>query len=211
MRIARITLVGRHMRKIIFVACLLICIVAGSWFGFLWKKEPTPAQTQVIPQVTQIPPVEVEVDQVGIPKRLEIEKLNVDIPVEEVGLDSQGRMDTPKNVYNTGWYMLGVKPGESGGALIDGHYDDPQGKPSVFYRLHTLETGDKITVYDENNKPLVFEVQKTETYQFDKVPMGQLIAPTSQKWVHLITCGGKWDEKDKNYTERTVVSALLLE
>lgn len=197
------------MRKFIFIICLLVCIAAGSWFGFLWKTDPTPAQTQVVPKISETQQIETEIEEIGIPKRLEIEALQVDVPIEEVGLDSENRMDVPKNIRNTGWYKLGVKPGEPGGALIDGHYDDPQGNPNVFFRLHALKKGDTITVYDEHDKPLVFTVQEVNTYDFDKVPMGDLIAPSSQKWVHLITCGGEWDSEQKNYTTRTVVSAVI--
>ncbi len=199
------------MKKFFFVISLLVSIAVGSWFGFLWKKDTIPAQAQLVTEISQNQRVETIREEVGIPKRLEIRTLGVDAPIEEVGLDSKNRMDVPKNVYNTGWYKLGVKPGEPGGALIDGHYDDPQGNPSVFNKLHTMKKGEKITVYDEFDKPLVFTVQEVNTYTFDKVPMGSLIAPSSQKWVHLITCAGEWDKGQKNYTDRIVVSAVMEE
>jgi len=188
-----------------------VCVVVGAWSGFWWKNQKGKAldstPTVNAKSVTEIPD---SIESI-VPTMLEVPNLNVDVVVERVGLDSQNRMDVPQNVYNTGWYEPGVKPGEFGGALIAGHYDDPQGKPSVFYRLDTLDIGDKIIVRGENNTSLTFTVYHVETYSFDKVPMGELMNNNTERGIHLITCGGEWDTESKNYKERTVVSARIQE
>ncbi len=199
------------MKKILFSLIIIFCVAVGTYGGLWWKNQsveaPRATPTVNAKSVLEITP---RIESI-VPIMLEVPNLNVDVAVERVGLDSKNRMDTPQNVYNTGWYEPGVKPGEFGGALIAGHYDDPQGKPSVFYRLDTLDIGDKIVVRDENNTSLTFTVYNVETYSFDKVPMGELINNTQERGLHLITCGGKWDYDSKNYTERTVVSARITE
>lgn len=43
------------------------------------------------------------------------------------------------------WFAKGTAPGDPGPAVILGHVDTRSG-PDVFYRLHELSKGDKITV-----------------------------------------------------------------
>src|SRR5437868_6418329 len=82
-------------------------------------------------------------DSVGTPKRLIITKIGVNAPVELVGLDKQGRMDVPKDANDAGWYDLGVKPGQKGNAVMDGHLDKVNGAPAIFWNLKKLAPGDQ--------------------------------------------------------------------
>jgi len=58
----------------------------------------------------------------GIPARLKIPKIKVDIALEQVGLTSQGAVDVPKGHSNGAWFNLGPRPGNIGSAVIVGHY-----------------------------------------------------------------------------------------
>ena len=61
-------------------------------------------------------------EQLGIPTRLRIPKINVDTVVESVGLTLDDAMDVPKNYKHTAWYNGGPRPGQIGSAVINGHY-----------------------------------------------------------------------------------------
>jgi sortase A len=141
----------------------------------------------------------------GVPKTLHIPKLGISVPVESVGKDAKGLMDVPKVVTNTAWYNRGPRPGELGNAVIDGHLDTPQGKPSVFYSLHTLTPGDLLYVEDEFGKRATFRVTRLATYETDSFPVQEVFGNADTARLNLITCGGKWDRSKKNYTQRTVV------
>src|SRR5947209_7865092 len=105
-----------HMKKIVLAIVFVVaCIVIGSIAGVATFHKAT---------LTPLP---------DLPQRIVIPSLNVDSTIEQVGLDSQKRMDVPKNVFDVGWYDLGVRPGQIGSAVIDGHFDTPTGAPSVFY------------------------------------------------------------------------------
>ena len=58
----------------------------------------------------------------GFPVRLRIPSINVDAPVEYVGLTPDGAMDVPKERANVAWFNLGPRPGENGSAVVAGHY-----------------------------------------------------------------------------------------
>lgn len=145
----------------------------------------------------------------SLPKIIKIPKIGVEADIEQVGLDSQGRMDIPKDVDNTAWYNLGPKPGEKGSAVIDGHFDKVTGAPAVFYRVGELKNGDLIIVLDEKMKEFRFKVIDVKVYSFDSLPLKDIFARDDGRYLNLITCGGSWDQINRNYSNRTVVYAKL--
>ena len=58
-------------------------------------------------------------------------------------------MDVPTILTSAAWYDLGPRPGDSGSAVIDGHFGLHNGIPVVFDNLYKLRTGDKIYVTDD--------------------------------------------------------------
>jgi hypothetical protein len=74
----------------------------------------------------------------GLPVRLKIPSINVDAPIEYVGLTSDGAMDVPKGHVKVAWFNLGPSPGEIGSSVIAGHYGWKNNIPAVFDNLHKL-------------------------------------------------------------------------
>lgn len=200
------------MKKLFFILFLALCIAGGV----ILSGATRPSANIVTPRTittSQQPTVQSTVVQssVSIPKSISIPTLSVKSEIESVGLDKEGRIDTPKDVYNTGWYALGVKPGEKGSAVIDGHLDTPEGKPSVFFKLKSLKEGDTIEIESEDNKTYTFKVYDVVDYPLETIPMGKIVEATNEKRLNLITCGGDWDKEKKLYSERTVVYAKMIE
>ncbi len=83
--------------------------------------------------------------------------------------------------------------------------------PPVFYNISKLEKVDKIEVIDDKGKILTFEIEKVTSYLYDKFPLQQVFADTSNKRLNLITCDGAWDKATKNYSKRTVIYSILKE
>ena len=149
--------------------------------------------------------------QFGTPTRLNIPKLGVTANVEAVALDIKNNMDVPQKVEDVGWYKLGVKPGEKGNAVIDGHYDDITGAPVVFYNLISLQVGDPIETVDNNGKKLTFIVQKKANYAYNQFPLLEVFGQSNGKNLNLITCSGTWDKNNKTYADRLVIYSTLKE
>lgn len=147
---------------------------------------------------------------ISLPSRLHIPKLNIDVPIEMVGLDSQNRMDVPKDYNQVGWYKYGPKPGETGQAVIAGHLDTPEG-PAVFAHLNQLKVDDEIFVYDQDGRQFSFKVSSFDTYPDASFPIQKVFGTSSSPQLNLITCEGVFDRQSKNYSLRRVIYSSLVQ
>lgn len=113
------------------------------------------------------------------------------------------------NIAETAWYKLGPKPGEKGSAVIAGHYGWANGQGAVFNELHTLQPGDKVSVYDKNGPTLTFIVRETRNYRPDDDATEVFRSTGEKARLNLITCGGSWDYHRQTYSDRLVVFSDL--
>ena len=58
----------------------------------------------------------------GLPLRLEIPKININTIIKHMGITSQGAMDMSKGATDVVRFNLGPRPGNTGSAVIAGHY-----------------------------------------------------------------------------------------
>ena len=116
------------------------------------------------------------IPRAGQPVRLKIPSIGVDAPVEQVGKTPDGAMDVPSDFYDTAWYQLGPRPGETGNAVIDGHVDSTTGK-AIFYDLRKLAHGEQIVVVGDDGVERHFVVSDTGTYATQGVPLTASSAP----------------------------------
>lgn len=143
----------------------------------------------------------------GLPARLIIPSINVDAKIIYVGLDSKGAVDTPKGPAEVAWFKLGPRPGQTGSAVITGHFGPWQtGANSVFDNLHKLKNGDKIYVKDDKGLSLAFSVTDSRIYKPDESPT-EVFSKNDGIYLNLITCSGDWLKNQKTYTERRVIFA----
>jgi sortase A len=152
------------------------------------------------------------VEQHGmIPDRIEIPAISVAAHVQSVGLEpGTKRMASPTDAAEVGWYALGYTPGELGSSVMDGHYDQRNGKPAVFYKLDTLKPNDLILVYSQG-KRLRYAVTEVQRYPWDLLPLDRIFNTAGVASLQLITCGGEWDTGSQRYNKRIVVYSLLTE
>lgn len=142
------------------------------------------------------------------PLTLSIPSIGVNAHIEDVGMDSQGRMDVPTDWWDVGWYKLGPKPGQKGNVVIDGHLDSPTG-PAVFWHLQDIVPGEQVVVTDASGNQYTYVVSTVKTYSYDQVPLTLVFGPSDQYNLNLITCTGVFDRTSKNYSERQVVYSTL--
>lgn len=151
-----------------------------------------------------------QVDSRGLPVQLKITSLNVEAPIEYVGVNSTGAMDVPKAKNDVAWYNLGPRPGKKGSAVIAGHLDWKDGTPAVFTNLDKLSTGDRIEILDDQGKSMTFVVRESRIYK-SNADATEIF--TSQTGVHLnlITCSGDWNKSKNTYNDRLVVFTDLVD
>lgn len=180
-------------------------LVAGSNASSGINQKTPPDAPTALPTPNPIP--------LGTPITLTIPILGIVANIEQVGFTPQGQMDTPKNFYNVAWFTETVKPGEKGTAVIAGHLDTPTSAPAVFYQLQTLKKGDMFSIAYDNGITKMFTVTGTLTEPISDNLAQALFDQfnTTKVKVNLVTCAGKWDFKNGNYTDRHVVFAELKE
>lgn len=141
----------------------------------------------------------------GLPIRLKIPRINVDTIVEYVGLTSKGAIDVPKGPTDAAWFDLGPRPGESGSAVISGHYGWKNNIPAIFDNLNELIIGDKIYIVDEKGKTDTFIVRKLRSYGENENASDVFDSGDEKSHLNLITCKGVWNKTNKSYSGRLVV------
>lgn len=144
------------------------------------------------------------------PTRLKIPKINVDAPIDQVGLTPDGTLEAPHGAKNVGWYKLGPRPGDKGEAVIDGHYGTwKNGATSVFDKLNKLLPGDRINVQDATGATASFVVREYKIFPRTMEAPEVFKSPNGGAHLNLITCQGTWNEAQQTYADRLVVFADL--
>ncbi|GAA4878789.1 class F sortase [Kitasatospora terrestris] len=144
------------------------------------------------------------------PTRIRIPQIAVDAPVSQLGLEADGRLAAPPvdNRNLVGWYSGGAAPGEAGSAVMAGHVDTKSG-PAVFLLLSLLVTGNTVDVTRADGTTATFVVDSVETFAKNAFPDDRVYGDTPDAQLRLITCGGVYDHKAKDYTANVVVFAHL--
>ena len=143
------------------------------------------------------------------PKKIIIQKIGVDAYVQKVGIDQDKKIAVPNNVHLAAWFTESVRPGENGLSIIDGHVSGRKTE-GVFKNLKSLQKGDTFILERGNGTKLTFKVFETRT-----VPEGEAAAilfsqnPKVLSQLNLITCGGEFNKKSQQYSDRVIISAQL--
>ena len=145
---------------------------------------------------------------VAPPARLVVSSIGVDTELESVGLLSDGTLEPPHEWGIAGWYADGVRPGDPGPAVIEGHVDSRNG-PAVFYRLRDLRVGATVLVRTQDGRSLRFVVDTVREYPKTKFPTAAVYGPTPLPVLRLVTCTGEFDWSARSYLDNLVVSARL--
>lgn len=141
----------------------------------------------------------------GLPVRLKIPSISLDVSVEHVGVTQSGEMDTPKHIEDVGWFDLGVVPGEIGSAVIDGHYGWKNNRPVAFENLSKVKIGETISVENDKGVITTFLVRAIKQYDVEADTAGIFTSNDGKSHLNLITCTGIWDNIEKRYANRLVV------
>lgn len=207
-------MVIRALRGIVFVALLLEVALAGPGVSPVTPTANHPVALQAS-GIGAPPAADPRVDQRELepvvavpltpPVRLVIPSLNIDALVEALGVDSSGAMDTPRNIWNVGWYRDGPSPGAPGDAVIDGHVGLP-GTPLVFAGLARLAIGADVIAVLADGTHVLFSVSGMQSWPATSHPTG-LFSRDGEPRLSLITCTGRYDRGSQTYDDRLIVEA----
>ncbi|THA58597.1 class F sortase [Streptomyces sp. A0958] len=146
----------------------------------------------------------------SVPTRLRIPAIAVDAPFTPLSIGASGRLDAPppndKNLV--GWFKDGATPGERGASIVAGHVDTTTG-PAVFLQLRFLQPGASVDITRADGTVASFSVDTVETFSKADFPDKKVYADTPDAQLRLITCGGNYDRKAKDYEDNVVVFAHL--
>ena len=152
------------------------------------------------------PPLARSARQVARPVALAIPAIGVRTPLERLGRTPQGTLQVPTSTTEAGWYTGSPRPGEIGSSIVAGHIDSTGG-PAVFFRLRLLRPGDLVYVRRSDRTLVVFRVYSERTYAKSGFPTERVYGPTPDAELHLITCGGVFDQATGSYLSNVVVYA----
>jgi LPXTG-site transpeptidase (sortase) family protein len=142
----------------------------------------------------------------GYAARLAIPSIDLDTPVEQAGivLDPQGAPAWETRPFVAVHYGdLTALVGARGNAVIAGHVAT-RTEGNVFRNLYQVDFGDGIQVWDEREQLHSFQVVDVRLVTPSDT---SVMAPTTERTLTLITCGGTFDPIKHEFSDRLIVIA----
>ncbi|TDC41188.1 class F sortase [Micromonospora sp. KC213] len=143
------------------------------------------------------------------PLRIDIPAIDVHAELVPVAGDPHGILEVPPLDRPTvaGWYRPGASPGEAGNAVVVGHVDTRHG-PAVFFDLGRLRPGDTVRISRADGRVVTFAVDGVGAYPKGNFPTTLVYGPGGPgAALRLVTCGGRFDERSRDYSHNIVVRA----
>jgi hypothetical protein len=146
------------------------------------------------------------------PVSIDIPAIGVRSGLLHLGLNPNGSIQVPPlfaRPSQAAWYEYSPTPGQIGSSVIEGHIDTYRG-PSVFFQLGALRPGDQVDVTLADRTTAVFRVTGVRSYPKDRWPWQVVFGSADYAALHLVTCGGAFDDDTGQYLSNTVVFASLI-
>jgi len=147
----------------------------------------------------------------SLPVAVDIPAIGVHARLLHLGVNRNGTLQVPSlttRASEAAWYKYSATPGQIGSSVIEGHVDTIRG-PAVFFRLGALRPGNRIDVRLADGITAVFRVTGVRRYVKSHFPAKVIYRTRGFAALHLITCGGAFNYKTRNYLSSIVVFAAL--
>ena len=212
--------------SIILILFLIFIVRVISFENYYYNSKE--GSERAVAQITDVgaeeelveeEPTEEEVREYTVapdrPRYLSISKLGINkARILTMGVNAKGELDTPRNIFDVGWYEASGKPGLGGTAIIDGHNGGPH-VHGVFKNLPSLVKGESIEI--ERGDGVVFRSSVIENNAISLDESDEYMATAAQspeadkESVTLITCTGEWSQQQGTYLSRQFTRAVLVE
>ncbi len=143
--------------------------------------------------------------------RVKIPAIDVDAPIVVLGVHPDGTMASPSGPNAVAWYTFSAKPGEIGNVVLSGHLDYINVGAAVFWRLSELRPGDELQLLMEDDTLVRYVVESLNEYDETTAPVQDIVGPTANESITLITCAGSFDPTNLHYNRRLVVRGTRLQ
>jgi hypothetical protein len=140
------------------------------------------------------------------PVRLRIPALQVDGPVQRLGLQRDGSIAVPERTDVAGWFAGGPRPGEAGPAVLLGHVDSRDG-PGIFIGLSRVKPGATVQIDRSDGTTITFRITAVAKVPKVSFPTDLVYAPTLEPALRLVTCGGSFDRARGSYRDNVIAFA----
>ena len=166
------------------------------------RPGPVGAEPQTFGPIRATRPSTIIIDQAGVDA--EIETLHI----------VDGVMQNPTGPWVVSWYEETAQLGTRGNVVLAGHINYWNVGDAVFANLAELQQGAEVVVSGEDDRAYTYAVEWVETFEVAQLTSGtiqEVVGPTPESALTLITCGGEFDYASGEYLSRTVARALLVE
>lgn len=171
---------------------------------------PAIYEAPTIPTPDTVAPIQIPERAADLaPTAVRIPGIEVDAPVDALGVDAQNALQVPTDPARVGWWSGGAKPGEDDPSVLVGHLDSSTG-PAVFFQLERLVPGDVIEVDRADGSTAQFMIERLESHPKTQFPTTAVYGSTEGSTLRLITCFGAFDDVARSYENNLVVYANLM-
>ncbi len=151
------------------------------------------------------------------PRYISIPSLRVEkARVFKTSVDSNNLLAFTSNINDVGWYQKSASVGQGYGVvLLTGHSKGTQTN-GAFSNIGSLEAGSEITLERGDGKTFSYIVDDTQTMsvqQASQTGMKTMLEPVDEtrEGLTLVTTGGNWVPRIKQFEQRTIVRAVASE
>ncbi len=222
----------KKSRQVVVVAlsvCWLLLIGYTGFYlyvNFIQTKDISSSSGQTVAshevdetEVTQEKKDDYQVPNPSFPRYLSIPSLKIsNARVVQIGtIKNTGQLDSPKSIYDAGWYTKSGLPGAGKGAvLIDGHNGGPT-KGGVFENLGSLSKGSEIIIERGDGQRITYQVADNREMSVEDInnesnPLGMKTMLNSmdpkKEGLNMITCVGDWDYSKNTFNKRVMLRAV---
>lgn len=222
----------KKSRQVVVVAlsvCWLLLIGYTGFYlyvNFIQTKDISSSSSQTVAshevdetEVTQEKKDDYQVPNPSFPRYLSIPSLKIsNARVVQIGtIKDTGQLDSPKSIYDAGWYTKSGLPGAGKGAvLIDGHNGGPT-KGGIFENLGSLSKGSEIIIERGDGQRITYQVADNREMSVEDInnesnPLGMKTMLNSmdpkKEGLNMITCVGDWDYSKNTFNKRVMLRAV---
>lgn len=204
---------------LLIVFLVRVLVFENNYYGEKEGSERSGVVVQENTDLDETEPSEKEIAEYNVapdrPRYLSVDKLKVkNARVLPMSVNTAGELDTPRNIFDVGWYEASGKPGQGGTMVIDGHNGGPH-VHGVFKNLPDLASGDIIKVERGDGAVFNYKVVENKTVSLADSDAYMSAAARSPEQgvesVTLISCTGEWSQAQGTYLSRQFTRAILVD
>lgn len=180
---------------------------------------PSPAAPpDLVPTEVPVRPADLDAivadaaDAAVAPVGLALPELDIEVPVDPVGVQEDGQMEIPPRAERAGWYRFGPAPADgSGTVVVAAHVDSVASGVGPFARLHDATEGTLAVVTSADGTRHTYRVTEVRQVTKAEAEWAPVFTREGPSRLVLVTCGGTFQPDQRRYSDNVVVVAELVD